>query len=421
MESLEILLDDVYRKGLGVSRRHVLARAGYRDFELDFEPAEGDSTYLREFSYLGGRLADRAFQNMPYAFRQDALDWQLMTVEDQETVLKSMIEKLTSVNWYQKRPHENYNTKDWNIPSKNGIFPAITKSWQRGPVQPNCLGMTQVLVGFARAAGVESMVLTPLVSSWYSAYVSEVKDLQLLSKQIKATFPDEPYVRKWLRFIHRLRVEILKSMDLRHKEMTHHAVVIWMADGTSRIVDPYMGIYDTAPESEDILLATWMSDPHKRVTRGFSFEAVDRSITRAAKGHKKKLAIDEVVYPVIDGLEPPRTKKQWRTAYERVITEAIWRIESYARIRMEMAPVYYELAHAELSLAAFTINHWSIVKGVDGSSSVSVFATQPTMRDQLPYLRSNPDFYDWMKNYASLVPVLPELRQYLKTKKKERI
>ncbi len=388
------------------------------------DPPEGEASvkeiealrYQFEFEHLGGRLADRAFLNLPHHIRQLAYQWGDMSLEEQEVVLTMLGDELRSSQWHARRASNAPALDDAVIPDANGAFPALTKSWKRGPYMPNCLGMAQMLVGFARAAGVRHSLITPLVPSWYSAMVTQRKQIAYNLRQLD-TFPDAPYVRKWRRRLVQFDKSTLETMLFARDELAHHALVIEVADGTSRMVDPYLNAYgEHEALTESDVMSTWTRTYRARGVVSFSYEAVQRAVAWTEQGKRPRTKLQMIAR--LAGYDPPRTKRQRERAYDAMIEC----ITEYCRLtvnsRVADVPTVYELTTPAVALAAYTLNHWSVVSKIPGDDIVTIIGLQHILRDQIAHLKDYPGFSEWMSENIDAGALLPELRPYYVSIKK---
>ena len=232
--ALESLLETAFSRGCGISRRHALRTARYK--EIVDEGRRIPNTTLAETSemiYLGERLADRAFRNLPYSIRSRAVQWQAMSDLERRELLDWLMTKLSSSRW-RRRDGRNASSK----PIQSAL-PHETGSWYRGSYMPNCLGMSQMLIGFARATGARHLMIDTIVQR--DAYL-EQQLFQTSDRMIKLLEPvqDDHGLRRVSRRLESIRERSLKTLDwaTRNKQ-AHHALAIMVGEQWM-VVDPYM-------------------------------------------------------------------------------------------------------------------------------------------------------------------------------------
>ena len=416
LDTIEILLDDVYRLGLGVTRRHSLEQMqplSYSDLPGDYSPRE-EAVYTAEFIHLGGRLADRAFQNMPPKFRRYAAEWSGMDTARQEQVLHEIMQDLSAMQWRALRNKGYFTADELRGLDSHGPLPAFTKSWQRGRHMPNCLGMAHMLVGFARAAGARHRLVTPIVSPWYSAMVLQRKQVAYNLRQLD-TFPDAPYVRDIRRRLRRLDERTLSAMSAAVTEAAHHALAIELADGIYRIVDPYMNVFDAIRVDSNVesMATLWRARNREQGWIQFSLAAVERAVADCVAGKRLRSRVERAVGLVYKDRLPLRTKRQREQFYKEVLLTIIDYCSAYVTNMAAHRPVVYEDSNAAFSLAAYTVNHWSVATGVQCVQVAIEAPHQHIIRDQMEAINSAPSVPTLPLPGMSEMEYLPELRPYL--------
>jgi len=235
--SLDALLETAYRRGTGVSRRYALSTARVRELTQEFKK-ESPSVELAEFAYLGERLADTAYRQLPKKLQDSSKSWPRLTPAKQQAVLVAIMDSLGSSQWRHYRKLKK-NPRDYGRPES--VLPSQYGSWSRGKVQPNCLGVSQLLVGFARAANAPHLLVNVITRSDEVAHMS----LHLLIQDLLSAVDS----RKNLALRRRLQVileqwnrEVLKHLvQLYSNQQAHHALMIRLKGGQWYVVDPYMG------------------------------------------------------------------------------------------------------------------------------------------------------------------------------------
>ena len=234
--ALESLFETAFARGCGISRSYALRSSRYRELIDTVPHVPHTRTHeAAEMMYLGERLADRAFQNLPKSIRDRAERWQEMTELQQHQLLNALMTKLTSKRWKHndKRNEATYNTVSSALPDECG-------SWSRGKVQPNCLGMSQMLIGFARATGADHLMVDTIVQ--HDQFTEQLHYLAVarMLKKLKR-YQSDPGIAQIMRKLDRRRLDgldVLAGMQQRHQ--AHHALAIKVGNDWV-VVDPYLG------------------------------------------------------------------------------------------------------------------------------------------------------------------------------------
>lgn len=234
--ALESLFTDAFRRGCGISRTYALRTPRYKELCATASRVPNTTqAETAEMIYLGERLADRAFANLPYAIRKRAEQWPDMTDVERQGALNMLVTRLTTSKWLRIRKLKKQRPK-----AETEVLPAEYGSWSRGKTQPNCLGLSQMLIGFARATGAEHLMVD--VITQHNHYTEELTE-QMIRKMTATLRPYED-IPGIARMIRRLDVHYKRSLRILTEVETtsaHHALLIrvgsdWM------LVDPYMGV-----------------------------------------------------------------------------------------------------------------------------------------------------------------------------------
>lgn len=232
--ALESLLEDAFRRGCGISRSYALRTPRYREL-LESSPRVPNTTQAEtaEMIYLGERLADRAFANLPYKIRKRAEQWSEMTDVERHQALNLLMTRLTTKEWL--RIHRAKYQTDKPITE---VLPAEYGSWSRGKVQPNCLGMTQILIGFARVTGADHLMVD--VVTQHDHFTEELAE-QTVRNMIRLLKPhaDEPGIARLIRRLERYYARTLRSLVRMKDTAAHHALLIKIGEDWV-LVDPYL-------------------------------------------------------------------------------------------------------------------------------------------------------------------------------------
>ncbi|HET6622600.1 MAG TPA: hypothetical protein VFG56_01565 [Candidatus Saccharimonadales bacterium] len=229
---LDRLMERVFAHGVGISRSYALTTERYRELaDRSVKHPYHDSERTAEVHYLGERLADRAFKNLPKSIRDQAQAWPQMTVEEEQATLDQLMICLRSTHWRCLAP---------TISTVAGAesLPAQTGHWTRGGVMPNCLGVAQMLVGFARATGAEHMLVNVLEEADYTRTKLLYGTIDWLC-EILGTVPDCPERDAAIKRYDKVFDGILRDLDVMSKREAHHALLIKTQRGWW-LVDPYL-------------------------------------------------------------------------------------------------------------------------------------------------------------------------------------
>lgn len=424
MDTLSTLLEEAYRMGVGVSHQRNPQRLQYIEAEFHQSRQEegytpDDEAYLRcraDVTHLGVQLADRAFQNLPKKIRDRAHAWKTMTKEEQEETLKLCMQELCAVQWYSYGQREIPKVWDRLSLSSHGAFPHYVKSWTRGPFQPNCLGIAQMMVGFARATGAEHRVATTLDSSSYRPVYLYYRQLIAVREKL-AGFPDAPYVRRWNRRLAALIKETLLSLDETSREMTHHFLIIALADGTAVAVDPYMGAYGQVDSGA---LCEWRWTQYRtdagtvnRMLTPFTYKQLLVEIDRHNNGGRAKSRLWHCVAEAFKeaDLKTATTRRQREKVISLTLEYIVSFIEVVAQELAAMPAGAVEVMRSEISIGAYTLNHWAVATKRDGGAIAAVLDAQHIVRDQLQYLQEADGLSEWFSSFSDPKALLPELRR----------
>jgi hypothetical protein len=194
----------------------------------------GTAEEFAQIEYLGELLADRAAQNLPRVVRNNLHRWG-EGVEAQQQLLRLVEQSIKAKRWksYGQRAHKRarYGTR-------YSTLPAMTKSWERGPTQPNCLGVAQMLVGFARLVGAKHYFVSVLNSSEKHYYQIFLKCIDATLMQLQ-NFKNNPEAKRLVRNMNRERERVLVQLGKMQQQEAHHALLIQLADGSWCLLDPY--------------------------------------------------------------------------------------------------------------------------------------------------------------------------------------
>lgn len=232
--ALESLLEDAFARGCGISRAHALRTPRYRELLAEATRVPNTTqSETAEMIYLGERLADRAYANLPHSIRKRAGQWSTMTSTERHQTLDLIMKKLTSREWARIRRQPLDPVK--NV---SEVLPAEYGSWSRGKVQPNCLGMSQMLLGFARATGADHLMVDTITQ--HDLFSEELFE-QTTRKMIGLLRPHnaDPGIARLISKLEVYRERSLQTLAQLTDLQAHHALLIRVGDEWV-LVDPYL-------------------------------------------------------------------------------------------------------------------------------------------------------------------------------------
>lgn len=273
------LLDVAFERGCGITRSRALKSTRYHELlDTSHKVTHVSSSEIAEMIYLGECLADKAFTGLPYRIRQDAMSWSTSTEEEQWKKLERLFEALRSKNWRKIRKIQDASIDDDHIAN---ALPHERGSWARGPHIPNCLGVSQSLIGYARAAGANHLMVDVVIQ------YDQATDEQLLIvvdgliKLLEVGSGNDPHLRTLKSKLETRRRDCLRSLvEHEKRRQAHHALAIQLGDEWV-VVDPYLGrLYSLGGVSS--MLTRWLPrvllEPRRTVTtRGKNPYDVTRS------------------------------------------------------------------------------------------------------------------------------------------------
>jgi hypothetical protein len=234
--SFDELLTDTFWLATGKTRSSARRTKRYR--QLRSEAAHVPyvtKDEVAEMMLLGEMIADRAFATLPLKLRKLAKLWPDAGHENQVQILRTVMKILgeesetTRTSTRRKRP----NVKE-SLPHQYG-------KWGQGNLNPNCLGMGQMLIGFARATGAPHMLVDAIRP--YDMYTNDYRYVHMH----KLLSIIEPYRNN--RSINAVANIVTGDRDLTlsymetyvHTPMSHVLLSI-RTDEQWWLVDPYMKV-----------------------------------------------------------------------------------------------------------------------------------------------------------------------------------
>ena len=402
MEPLEELQEIAFRRGVGVSRRNALKSKEFQEFCQANMPGKSisDRETRLQLEYLGGQLADRAFKNLPVRFQRAAHNWKYLSAKEQRATLKDLVDALGISEWYDKRGIE-FSAMD------GSIFPNEAKTWTRGKVPPNCLGMVQMLVGFARATGDKHLVATPLIPADYFSARSKIFGVQRLIECLEP-HSDLPSVRVELRFLKRQLAAwygILSTFDSRN-EQAHHALLLRGKGRVWYYIDPYFCTFVAIPAQSDPEGWAALNSLRRRSkwrTHGLyhgvesfrevlSIQSGAAFICRGLEVVVQCIRTPHDAQAILDSAKgstwafepapaPLRRTRELRAHYAQGLYFASLVLEEFTNMSRQMPPAV-ETGASELAITAFVMNHIAASRGIADAAIVQAFSSQYIVKDQ---------------------------------------
>jgi hypothetical protein len=235
--TLERLFETAFTRGCDISVEYARRTPRYKELLKHSETTRMQNP--SEFAlvrYLGEKLADRASQNLPVRIKHSLHLWD-EGLDSQHKLLQIVMETMTVGNWRKHRKGQRLR----KYSSADSVLPGVTKSWAKGKVQPNCLGVAQMLVGLARMVGANHYLVNVLESN-ESRLISQ--DCDAFREVIETL---EPYsdIRELRLTKQSMERNLNKAMNRLAKYQpgeAHHALVIQMSDDSWMFVDPWLRI-----------------------------------------------------------------------------------------------------------------------------------------------------------------------------------
>ncbi len=378
------MISQAFEAGTGMKRSSVARSKRFQELLEQTEDGAFVSAYERaEMLYLGERLADTAFRRLPINVRRSAEAW-AAGEGDSTTHLAILYDTIT--DWQQKLPSANRRQKA----CADAVLPNRYRFDLRAPLRPNCLGLAQMMVGYARVTGAEYTLADTLrrydVDRTMGMYLGHMTIDSSL-----AAYDAFPSVRKYRRSVAKQRA--LFQKDLRvvlsadNYSLAHHALMVKRReDATWELVDPYMfRIYglELLPEDIEILDGETRHDdtityslypfvehtfesmttivdvglrqfekmaalPFHEETVEFVIRWIDLAATYIAgeaeeiRDRRRRLGVQEVI-PFNIGTKDKLKKQLYGEAFKRFLTEE--EKELLARDDTDADAVYERMAH----------------------------------------------------------------------------
>lgn len=293
------LLADTFELATGTSRASARRTKRFRHLHSEVPHIPYLATAdVAEMMLLGEMIADKAFATLPLKLRKLAKQWRTAGHEGQVEILNTLFRVLGDESHSRR---EAAVKKGFDL---NESLPRHYGKWGQGDLTPNCLGMTQMLIGFARAAGAPHMMVDTLRR--YDMYANEYRYLRI--RDLLAII--EPYRNvRWINAVAKIITKdahATLSLIAEHIAIPEsHASLSIRTDDEWWIIDPYMQIcckdnYDQ--KSLDRVC-------HAKITKNPSM-----AVTIRRNERKQETIVDHYLdalkkyIPYLDKLDQPRSE-----------------------------------------------------------------------------------------------------------------
>ena len=340
-------------------------------------------------------------------------------------MLENIVASLHAAQWYERRGRE------WGD-SEGAIFPDESKTWMRGKQPPNCLGMIQMLVGFARATGERHLAVTPLVPTDYLTARFQIFGLRRLIECLEPhsdLAPVRRKLRQWRRQLHEW-CRLLPVYDQRNGQ-AHHALLLRAKGRRWYYVDPYFRTLSVLAAEERPNLWRTMNGILRRVP--YSVNGVSLGLDSFSEVAADRLGIDrtvELLEAVVQCIRTPREAQRilvdadmgswfsplvYKRSREYSAYYAHWLdlgdicLIDETDMTSELPPAM-EVGHSETVLATFVMNHITVLEQRSDVNVSTALASQYIIKDQKA-LGVKPDIDDDWYTCLPSWAILPSLRE----------
>lgn len=229
------VLPDAFLLGTGVSRTKALQSKRFETLKKTFPKVPYLSTEeSTEMQLLGEMIADRAFRTLPFQLRNLASVWQDVDHQAQLDILRTLYDTLGRKS-LARREQKEEDRENQALPHQYG-------SWTRRRYQPSCLGVAQMLVGFARVAGADHLLIDVLQPRGIYREELMYRGLSKVKLLIKES-GDEKLFRRLEKHVDEALVDVIETLDINYKNhQAHHALAIRVGEKWWGI-DPYFEVF----------------------------------------------------------------------------------------------------------------------------------------------------------------------------------
>lgn len=233
--NIDDMISMAFEQGTGMKRSSVTRTKRFRELLAKMQGDSQVTAYERaEMQYLGERLADAAFKRLPAKIRKTADDYQ------DKVMIKSCANLFVNLGLRTDRLREQSGTQNDAI--SEGVLPRQYSLGLRPAIRPNCLGLSQAMIGWARAAGAECALVDVLQLNDIDYYVGMYRGHLLMGSALQ----DVPYfsaTRRMQRDAQKVAAAFAKNIHFwANNDRAHHALYITKKGTTGVVIDPYMRV-----------------------------------------------------------------------------------------------------------------------------------------------------------------------------------
>ena len=233
--NIDDMISMAFEQGTGMKRSSVTRTKRFREL---LAKTQGDNIVTAheraEMQYLGERLADAAFKRLPAKIRKTAVDYQ------DSVMIESCANLFVDLGVHTNRLRKHSGTQNDAI--SEGVLPRQYSLGLRPAIRPNCLGLSQAMIGWARAAGAECALVDVLQLNDVDYCVGMYRGHLLMG----ATLQDMPYfsaTRRMLRDVQEVATAFAENIRLwANNDRAHHALYIARKGTLGVVIDPYMHV-----------------------------------------------------------------------------------------------------------------------------------------------------------------------------------
>jgi hypothetical protein len=295
----ETLLDDAFLLATGKSRTSAKRSRRYKALLAD-SPHVPYTTRdeVAEMLLLGERIADRAFATLPAKLRRLAASWQSAGHDGQVEILREVKRVLGDQSLAYREAHQS---KRFNV---NESLPDQYGRWGQGNLRPNCLGMAQILIGFARATGAPHMMIDAIRS--YSMHSDEFRYRafrELIA--ILEPYRDDRSINKISGSIEQHCKAILKFLAKEATDPQAHVLLSIRTDNEWWLLDPYLDVCCKDDYRQKVIDRFYAKETCRRPSSTATLESYDYTKEVDVRCHIKSLREH---LPYLNKLDRPRAE-----------------------------------------------------------------------------------------------------------------
>lgn len=307
------LLSDTFELATGKSRVSALRTKRYRQLCSEAPHiAYTRSREVAEMMLLGEMIADTAFATLPLKLRKLAKKWRHVGHDGQVEILNTLFKTLDEESLPQRQAQKGSFTANASLPHQYG-------KWGQGDLVPNCLGMSQILVGFARAAGARHMLVDTI--SRYDLYRNEYHYLRLRDLQdIIEPYRNNRTINALANLANASANETAEHIAEHTEIPESHALLSIRTDDEWWIIDPYFRICCKDTVKRKTLDRIYRSHITKHPERSATVSVYEAKKERIAEYN---LAALRRYIPYLDKLDQPRSEWMFGIQGVSFVTSAL--------------------------------------------------------------------------------------------------